>query len=787
MDRKKTGHVRFFDTLAEEKDHIFDKNNPQPVTVAVDLRGNTLLSVHKGYHFEGLGEALTPEKDYTFDGKTLTILPSFLSACPDEAYTVLSAEFDRGQSVVIPVFCTRQGVLPEYPLYRMDDPEFAFPRFDRFLEAAMETRPQFLRKGRPALRLSYDFRRTPKYYPAVCKERKRRLVHTPRPLGVAMWVYGDGSGNFLHMKLNSRDKASAYSVNVHRLTWKGWRRVLFRFDEDFLLPAIFDNILFLEYAEGGRESGTIRISDMDVICDPKALARVEEQGEPQDPDRPDAEDFYRIDYQGGTKGRTCRITVTKRDGTPPDEPVKLKILECRTKDNAPFKIKRSTLTLRKGVLHTRRFTKDEYPDDLVFFVRARDASGRVSPIMAFNCAPKESAYPKTPQTITRGITKDPARSMAFAWFTSPYVKKNVLKIWREGESEQTARRIAARPAYAREWVERVVVNHTRVDINREATQFDAEVTDLQPDTSYCCRFGGEDGWSEVYTCRTLPETMDRLDAVLMTDAQIGDVEHHYAEYAKLMEQGVGRVQAPYVMISVGDLVDAAGKQSSYARTIGAASKRFAEEIWLPTPGNHEWEHIRGFENYKSHWNLPKRGDAATDEILYTVHIGPVCFVSVPGYGGGLPMHFVEEVEKELAAAAERKPSWLVAVLHSSPYGKSGETFNPRFYVPIFEKYGVDLALCGHDHLYVRSTMWQGRRVPVGEGITYLSLGFAGPSHDRNCRFMWQDYVYGDNPAQVTKNGKVDPICSTASFTKDRIAVTVTTASGVLVDEVVLEK
>jgi len=83
---------------------------------------------------------------------------------------------------------------------------------------------------------------------------------------------------------------------------------------------------------------------------------------------------------------------------------------------------------------------------------------------------------------------------------------------------------------------------------------------------------------------------------LMTDAQIGDVEHHYAEYAKLMEQGVGRVQAPYVMISVGDLVDAAGKQSSYARTIGAASKRFAEEIWLPTPGNHEWEHIRGFED-----------------------------------------------------------------------------------------------------------------------------------------------------------------------------------------------
>jgi len=151
------------------------------------------------------------------------------------------------------------------------------------------------------------------------------------------------------------------------------------------------------------------------------------------------------------------------------------------------------------------------------------------------------------------------------------------------------------------------------------------------------------------------------------------------------------------------------------------------------------------------------------------------------------MHFVEEVEKELAAAAERKPSWLVAVLHSSPYGKSGETFNPRFYVPIFEKYGVDLALCGHDHLYVRSTMWQGRRVPVGEGVTYLSLGFSGPSHDRNCRFMWQDYVYGDNPAQVTKNGKVDPICSTASFTKDRIAVTVTTASGVLVDEVVLEK
>jgi hypothetical protein len=581
VKKKRTGRVRYFDTLVEEKNLIFDKKNPKPMEVSLTLRGNTLLSVHRGYHFEGIGEPLTPETDYTFDGETLTILPSFLALCPDEEYTVLSAEFDRGQSAVVPIFCTRKGMQPEYPLYRLDEPDFVFPRYDRFLEAGFETKPIYLRKRRPALRLSYDFRRTPKYYPAVCKDRKRRRIDAPRPLGVAVWVYGDGSGNRLFMKINSRDKASVYSVNSFLLNWKGWRRILYRFDETFPIPAIFDNILFLEYVENAAKSGTIRISDMDVICDPKALDKFEHQGEAIDPDGPEVQDYYQIDFQGCTKGRPTRIMVTKQDGTPPDEPVMLKILDCRRKDSTSYRTKRSTLSMRDGVLHTRRFTKEEYPDDLVFFVRAKDAKGRISPVMALNCAPKSDVYSKTPQMITRGVTKDPARSMAFAWFTALDVKKNVLKIWREGESERTARRIPARPAYAREWVERVMVNHTRVDMNREATQFDVEVTNLLPDTSYCCRFGGPEGWSEVFFCRTLPESIERLDAVLMADAQIGENEPHYAEYAKLMEQAIRRAKAPYVMLSTGDMVNAAGKQDDYARTLSVAKSILPGKFGFP--------------------------------------------------------------------------------------------------------------------------------------------------------------------------------------------------------------
>jgi 3',5'-cyclic AMP phosphodiesterase CpdA len=70
----------------------------------------------------------------------------------------------------------------------------------------------------------------------------------------------------------------------------------------------------------------------------------------------------------------------------------------------------------------------------------------------------------------------------------------------------------------------------------------------------------------------------------------------------------------------------------------------------------------------------------------------------------------------LAAATQR---WRIVVVHHSPYSagyQESDLAVRRAFVPLFERYGVQLVVSGHDHDYQRSK-------PVG-GVTYLVSGGA---------------------------------------------------------------
>ncbi len=72
------------------------------------------------------------------------------------------------------------------------------------------------------------------------------------------------------------------------------------------------------------------------------------------------------------------------------------------------------------------------------------------------------------------------------------------------------------------------------------------------------------------------------------------------------------------------------------------------------------------------------------------------------------------LERTLATATA---DWIVAGLHHPPFsaGVHGSDEEVReTFVPLFEKYGVDLVLAGHDHDYQRS-------IPIG-GVTYVVSG-----------------------------------------------------------------
>ena len=145
--------------------------------------------------------------------------------------------------------------------------------------------------------------------------------------------------------------------------------------------------------------------------------------------------------------------------------------------------------------------------------------------------------------------------------------------------------------------------------------------------------------------------------------------------------------------------------------------------WMPTAGNHENEAIgpNGFHAYQTYFDLPSNGGpAATDGLWYSFQVGSVRVIAinnddvclqdagssyVHGYSQGAQKQWLQS---ELAAArADRTVDWIVVCMHqvamSTAKGANGADLGIRQqWMPLFDRYGVDLVVCGHEHHYERT-------------------------------------------------------------------------------------
>lgn len=96
------------------------------------------------------------------------------------------------------------------------------------------------------------------------------------------------------------------------------------------------------------------------------------------------------------------------------------------------------------------------------------------------------------------------------------------------------------------------------------------------------------------------------------------------------------------------------------------------------------------------------------------------------------------LEDTLSASTER---WRIVLVHHPPYsaGYQGSDLDVRrTFVPLFERYGVQLVVSGHDHDYQRSK-------PIN-GVTYVVSGAAsgtrrtGEEHFTAESFSWHHFA-----------------------------------------------
>jgi 3',5'-cyclic AMP phosphodiesterase CpdA len=229
-------------------------------------------------------------------------------------------------------------------------------------------------------------------------------------------------------------------------------------------------------------------------------------------------------------------------------------------------------------------------------------------------------------------------------------------------------------------------------------------------------------------------------------------------------------------------------------TNNSRSARFRP--WMPAAGNHENELGNGpigYGAYQSYFSVPSpSGDAETHGLWYAFTAGSVRVISlnnddvcyqdggnsyVRGYSGGAQKRWLEQ---ELAASrANRDVDWIVVVMHQVVIS-TADQFNGadrgirEEWVPLFDRYGVDLVVCGHEHHYERSHAIRGAQptdtltpIPVSDslstvdttkGTVHMVIGGGGTSVPSNALFFEPAQcrvITGVGP--VGTNGKRPPI------------------------------
>jgi 3',5'-cyclic AMP phosphodiesterase CpdA len=117
-------------------------------------------------------------------------------------------------------------------------------------------------------------------------------------------------------------------------------------------------------------------------------------------------------------------------------------------------------------------------------------------------------------------------------------------------------------------------------------------------------------------------------------------------------------------------------------------------------GNHDYELGRGAYELKT-LGMPGR--------YYTRKVGAVQLFFLDS--NAITTRQTRWLEQQLS---ESTAIWKVALFHHPPYtcgGHAGDTDVVRSWVPLFESYGVQLVLSGHDHNY--------QRFAPRNGVTYV--------------------------------------------------------------------
>lgn len=359
-------------------------------------------------------------------------------------------------------------------------------------------------------------------------------------------------------------------------------------------------------------------------------------------------------------------------------------------------------------------------------------AGALLPVLLPGCggssspdAPSGSEPPPAGPTIApRGLhasfAGDPRTTRTITWFTDGGTDPGSVLEYGPVEDGMDAHAIATAPLPSR------AEGAASATYGVDALTHRATAVDLPAGQAIRYRVGSAQGWSAV-------QVLPAAAADTFRFCHFGD--HAQSEASRAVCAGV-IARAPDFAIIAGDLAYANGEQSLWDSYFDMLEPLAARIPIMTAPGNHEAKDGGG-EGYASRVAQPGKG------TYYSCDYGRVHFLystggSLLGSDLGSATALIEElvwIEADLAKAALRRAAgeidFIVFVQHYTIWTDDDGRDPADFTLVLLEeqyllRYGVDLLLVGHDHIYERSKpMAYGR--PKDDGYVQLTQGGGGQS------------------------------------------------------------
>ncbi|NEW85044.1 MAG: metallophosphoesterase family protein [Mariniphaga sp.] len=311
-------------------------------------------------------------------------------------------------------------------------------------------------------------------------------------------------------------------------------------------------------------------------------------------------------------------------------------------------------------------------------------------------------YPssKTPDQVMLTWSSNPSTGIDIQWRTDTTVAEGMVKYRVKGNPEELS--VAASRIRMED---RVLMN------DRYINHFTTKLRDLKPGTTYEYQVDPQSDWSGNPTFSTAAAD-DQFSFIWFGDT------HYSPRFGELFN--VAEKTHPEVAFYsiAGDLVSNGLYRNQWDDFLAYSKDVVCRKPLMSVPGNHDNRLGLGARIYREEFSYPMNGpDGVEKEQTYAFTYKNALFLMIDATS---PMDVQTPwIEEQLAKS---KATWKFAMFHFPPYNWEEPYFNiQKAWVPLFDKYHVDMVMGGHIHYYMRSKPMKGGKVVSSykDGTAYV--------------------------------------------------------------------